>query len=249
MSVTAAPTPPKPAAQAIGKRTKQPLLSSISAKTAMAVSGLGLVLFVIAHMVGNLQIFLGQETLNAYAYKLKSMPALLWTARIGLLATFVVHLGLAVYLRKLNKAARPQPYAYRDPVEASFASRTMLLSGLVIFAFVIYHLLHFTLGVTDSRLLALTDANGHHDVYSMVVMSFQHPLVSLAYAVAMVFLGLHLSHAISSMIQTAGWVRAQTRPWVDRIATVIASLLVIGNISIPASILLGFVGLPTGVSP
>ncbi|MEM8681490.1 MAG: succinate dehydrogenase cytochrome b subunit [Planctomycetota bacterium] len=215
----------------------------------MAITGGGLVLFVIAHMLGNLQIYLGQEALNAYAYKLKSMPALLWTARTGLLAIFAAHLGLAFYLRRVNRRARPQAYAFQDNVEASLASRTMLLSGLVIFAFVIYHLLHFTLGVTDPRLADLVDEQGHHDVYSMVVLSFQNGWVSLAYIVAMGFLGLHLSHAVSSMVQTLGWVSASYRRWVDRVGLSVAGILMFGNISIPVAVLTGLLALPEGATP
>ena len=216
----------------------------------MAVTGAGLVLFVVAHMLGNLQIFLGQEALNAYAYKLKSMPLLLWTARAGLILIFVGHLLLAFYLRRLNQAARPDQYQYKDPVQASFASRTMLLSGLVILAFVVYHLLHFTLGVTDPGVHQLVDANGHHDVYSMVVSSFRNVFVSAAYIVAMIFLGLHLSHAISSMIQTIGLVSGEARKRVEQAGITIACVLMIGNISIPVSVLLGLIGLPAeGVSP
>lgn len=228
---------------------RSPLLSSVTAKIGMAVTGAGLVGFVVAHMLGNLQIFLGQEALNAYAYKLKSMPALLWVARSGLILLFGGHLGLAFYLRKLNKAARPLKYAFADPVEASFASRTMLLSGLVIFTFLIYHLLHFTLGVTNPDTHHLVDANGHHDVYSMVVLSFQNVLISGAYIVAMLFLGLHLSHAISSMIQTLGFVSGESRAWIERIGIAMAGVLMVGNISIPLSVLLGLVGLPEGVTP
>lgn len=230
-------------------RSKSPGLSSVSAKTLMAVSGAGLVGFIVAHMLGNLQIYLGQEALNAYAYKLKSMPALLWVARLGLILLFAVHLGLAFYLRKLNKTARPQAYAYSNPVDASFASRTMLLSGLVIFAFLIYHLLHFTLGVTNPDLHHLVDANDHHDVYSMVVLSFQNVWISGAYIVAMLFLGLHLSHAISSMVQTFGWVSGSSRAWIGQIGVATAAFLMLGNISIPLSVLLGFVVLPEGVTP
>lgn len=225
-------------------------MSSLTAKLFMAVTGAGLVLFVIAHMMGNLQIYLGQEALNAYAHKLKSMPALLWTARIGLIGLFGGHLALAVYLRKINGSARSQQYQFRDPVDASFASRTMLMSGLVIFAFLIYHLLHFTLGVTDPRSHGLVDDKGHHDVYSMVVLSFQNVFVSGAYIVAMCFLGLHLSHAVASMFQTFGLTSGSSRKWVHKIGQTIAVVLMLGNISIPISVLLGIVALPAGgVSP
>lgn len=247
-SVLQAPTA-SPQTRKVGA-DRQPRLSSLTTKTLMALTGGALVLFVSAHMLGNLQIYLGPESLNAYAYKLKSMPILLWIARGGLIAVFGGHLALAVYLRKLNKSARPQAYAFNNPVEASLASRTMLTSGLVIFAFLLYHLLHFTLGVTDPDLHKLVDANGHHDVYSMVVSSFQNVFVSLTYIVAMLFLGLHLSHAIASMIQTFGWVSGSSRKWIERLGFTLAAILMLGNISIPVSILLGLVTLPSqGVSP
>jgi len=221
-------------------------LNIVRAKTLMAVTGAGLVLFVVAHMLGNLQVFLGQDALNEYAYKLKSMPALLWVARTGLLAIFVGHLALAFYLRQRNREARSESYAYSDPVEASFASRTMLLSGLVIFAFVVYHLLHFTLGVTDPSLLHLTDGQGRHDVYTMVVTSFRNIFVSSAYVIAMLVLGVDLSDAIASIFQTFGFVSAKTRLWIERTGFAVAVLLMIGNISIPAAVWFGFIGLPSG---
>ena len=219
-------------------------LTLVSAKLLMAITGAGLIGFVAVHMLGNLQIYLGQEALNAYAKFLKSMPALLWTARIGLLAIFALHLGLAVYLKKQNKSARPHQYALSDPVGATLASRTMLSSGLVIFAFLIYHLLHFTLGVTDSGSHKLVDLAGRHDVYSMVVMSFGNIYISASYIIAMLFLGLHLSHAISSMFQTFGLTNASSRRFIHRVGLVVAAFLMVGNISIPVAVLLGFIGLP-----
>lgn len=220
-------------------------LTLVSAKFLMAISGAGLLGFVFMHMLGNFQIYLGQEALNAYAKFLKSMPALLWSARISLFALFAIHLGLAVYLKKQNKSARPQQYVVSDPVGASLASRTMLSSGLVIFAFLVYHLLHFTLGVTDPASHALVDSSGRHDVYSMVVMSFSNIYVSGAYIIAMMFLGLHLSHATSSMLQTFGLTNASSRSLIHRIGLGVATILMVGNISIPVAVLLGFVGLPT----
>lgn len=220
-------------------------LTYVSAKFLMAITGAGLIGFVATHMLGNLQIYLGQEALNAYAKFLKSMPALLWSARIGLIAIFTLHLGLAIYLKKQNKSARPQQYVVRDPVGASFASRTMLSSGLVIFAFLIYHLLHFTLGVTNPESHQLIDYAGRHDVYSMVVLSFCNIYVSGAYIIAMLFLGLHLSHATSSMLQTFGLVSASSRRLIHRVGVGVAAILMLGNISIPLAVLLGLIGLPT----
>ena len=162
-------------------------------------------------MLGNLQIYLGQDAINAYANKLKSLPALLWSARLGLVAIFAPHIGLAIYL-KLHQSSRDvRNYFVNDPIETTLASRTMMSSGLVILAFTIYHLLHFTLGITDPVNHHLTDAAGRHDVYSMVVLGFQNIYVSAAYIVAMLFLGLHLSHAASSIFQTLGVASTSNR--------------------------------------
>jgi succinate dehydrogenase / fumarate reductase cytochrome b subunit len=210
----------------------------------MAITGSGLLLFVTVHMIGNLQIFLGHDALNAYAKKLKDMPALLWVARFGLIALFAGHLILAVYLRRVNHGARPQRYVISDPVDTTLASRTMLTSGLVIFAFLIYHLLHFTLGVTDPSSHRLTDTQGRHDVYAMVVTGFQNVYVSIAYIVAMGFLGLHLSHACSSIFQTLGLASSRTRTSLHRAGVVVAVAIMLGNISIPVAVLSGLIGLP-----
>jgi succinate dehydrogenase / fumarate reductase cytochrome b subunit len=219
-------------------------ISVVTAKLVMAATGIGLLGFVVGHLLGNLQIFLGQEALNSYAKFLKGMPLLLWTARLGLLAVFTVHVALAFYLKRLNRRARPQRYVIEDPVETSLASRTMLTSGLVILAFLIYHLLHFTLGVTDPQTHGLVDSAGRHDVYSMVVLSFRNVYVSTAYIAAMLMLGLHLSHATSSMLQTLGVVSQRTRRGMSRLGVVVAVVLALGNISIPLSILFGWLGLP-----
>ena len=222
-------------------------LTSISAKMLMAITGSALLVFVAVHMLGNLQIYLGQEKLNAYAKFLKSMPLVLWSARLGLITVFSLHLGLAVYLKRQNRRARPQQYVVSDPIETTLASRTMLTSGMVIFAFLIYHLLHFTLGITDPANHNLFDAAGRHDVYSMVVLSFSNVYVSTAYIIAMLFLGLHLSHASASVLQTFGVTSKASRSQFEKIGLSIAVILMLGNISIPVAVLLGFVGLPEGV--
>jgi succinate dehydrogenase / fumarate reductase cytochrome b subunit len=128
------------------KLLPRPVRSSLGSKYVMAITGLLLIGFVIAHMAGNLLVFAGPDALNAYAHALKDKPALLWTARIGLLLVFVVHVVLGIRLTLQNRAARPTPYAYEDTLSASWAARHMLLTGLVLLAFVIYHLGHFTLG-------------------------------------------------------------------------------------------------------
>ena len=244
MSTVAAPSPPS-----THKHTSS-RLSAINAKLLMAITGSGLLLFVTVHMLGNLQIYLGQDALNTYAKKLKDMPALLWLARSGLIALFAGHLALAVHLRRVNRKARPKRYVVNDPVDTTLASRTMLTSGLVIFAFLIYHLLHFTLGMTDPASHRVTDAQGRHDVYTMVVVGFQNVYVSAAYIIAMLFLGLHLSHASSSIFQTLGLVTDRYRTSLHRAAVAVAVTIMLGNISIPVAVLSGFIGLPVdGGSP
>jgi succinate dehydrogenase cytochrome b subunit len=124
----------------------RPVTSSLGSKYVMAITGLLLIGFVLGHMTGNLLIFAGPDALNGYAAALKARPALLWGARLGLLAVFVVHVLIGIRLALANKAARPTPYAYEDTLQASWASRHMMLTGLVLLAFVGYHLAHFTLG-------------------------------------------------------------------------------------------------------
>ena len=220
--------------------------SSIGIKLVVAVTGCLLLLFVIGHMVGNLQIFLGQDALNTYAEKLRAFPALLWLVRLGLLAIASVHVVLTIYLALQNNQARPTSYRRKEPIKATFSSRTTVVSGLVILAFVLYHLMHFTWRVTNPEYSALTDAQGRFDVYSMVILSFQNLYVSAAYIVAMLLLWYHLNHGVASVFQTLGWNTPRTRPAFERLALAVATIIVAGNISIPVSILLGLVKLPTG---
>ena len=214
--------------------------SSLGKKYVMALTGLLLFLFVIVHMAGNLQVFIGREPMNAYAAALASRPGLLWTARIGLLVIAVLHIVSALQLASENRAARPQPYVEGKPI-ASFASRTILVSGLIIFAFIIYHLMHFTLGVTNPDFVELHDPLGQHDVYQMVVEGFRNPYVSLFYIVSMGLLCLHLSHGVSSLFQSLGIRRKSSLALINRIAQVSALAIFIGNCSIPIAILAGYV--------
>ncbi|MEZ4272175.1 MAG: succinate dehydrogenase cytochrome b subunit [Myxococcota bacterium] len=176
--------------------------SSIGAKIIMALTGALLAGFVFAHMAGNLLLFAGPEALNSYAKRLKDLGPLLWIARGGLLLVFVVHIASAVRLGFLDRTARPQRYQHNATIQTTLAARTMILSGLLLLAFVVFHLLHFTLGVTHPEHFAQVDSLGNHDVYNMVVRGFQQPLVSASYIVAMVLLGMHLSHGVSSMFQS-----------------------------------------------
>src|SRR5262245_34256678 len=179
--------------------------TSLGKKYFMSFTGLVLFLFVIVHMLGNLQVYLGPEVMNNYAHFLKSKPGLLWTARVVLLVCAIVHVVTAVQLAAENRASRPERYAVGKPFAASFASRTILVSGLVLFGFIIYHLMHFTLGVTNPQFLELRDPqSGYHDVYRMTVLGFSDPLVAGFYIVSMGLLALHLSHGVGSMFQSLG---------------------------------------------
>ena len=214
--------------------------SSLGKKYIMAITGFLLFLFVIVHMLGNLQVYLGPEPMNAYAALLKSKPALLWTARVGLLVLAILHITSAVQLAAENRAARPERYAEGKPI-ASFASRTILVSGLIIFAFVIYHLMHFTFGVTNPEFMRLEDLNAQHDVYRMVVLGFSNPWVTAFYLISMGLLCLHLSHGLSSMFQSLGIRSKANLRLVTGFARAAALVVFIGNCSIPISILAGVV--------
>lgn len=221
------------------------LRSSIGKKMVMSVTSAILLAFVIVHMLGNLQIFLGQKALNDYAEHLEELPYLLWPARIVLLITLILHLLLAFRLTLENRAARPKGYKTKKAVQATLGSKTMMPTGLVILAFIVYHLLHFTFGKTNPKFYHLTDSLGRHDVYSMVVHSFQVPAISVSYVIAMLFLCAHLSHGFSSFPQSLGFDTKKCDG--IKIAAKIVSLLIfIGNCSIPAAVLMGWIALPPG---
>src|SRR5262249_30645947 len=197
--------------------------------------------FVIVHMLGNLQIFLGPEKINHYAALLKSNPALLWPARIGLLFIGTLHVLTAEQLVRINRRARPVGYTFKKPVASTFANRTMLLSGLVIFAFILFHLAQFTFGWVDPQLLRLEDLQGRHDVYRMMVNGFSNPLVSIFYLVSMGLLLSHLSHGVSSAFQSLGLRSKKTFGFFNKLAKISALALFIGNSLIPLAIMFRFV--------
>lgn len=213
--------------------------SSIGGKTTMAVTGVLLFLFVIAHLLGNLQIFAGPKALNDYAKMLHDLGPLLWVARIGLLAIFALHVITAIRLSKANKAARPVAYAKESTVQASFASRSMLFSGLSLLAFVVYHLMHFTVGAVHADDVALKGAD--FNVYAMVVASFSRESVVIAYVAFQVLLFLHLNHGLQSFAQTLGWNHARYTPMVKSLSSVLAAAIAGGNILIALAPMLGLV--------
>jgi succinate dehydrogenase / fumarate reductase, cytochrome b subunit len=216
--------------------------SSVGRKTVMGLTGLMLVGFVATHLLGNFNIYLGQEALNAYAFGLKSLGPLVWVARIGLLLIFALHLATAFSLEVDNRKARPVGYAKQHPIASSFASRTMLLSASVILFFVLYHLAHFTLHEVGDHSFG-PDYAGRHDVYRMVVTGFQDITITLVYIVSNLFLGLHMSHGIKSSFQSLGLRDKKYNSLVECGGIGLAWSLAIGNISIPIAVYFGCITL------
>jgi len=218
--------------------------SSVGRKMIVALTGLALLGFVLAHMAGNLQVFVGREALNAYAQGLQDLGPLLWVARIGLLGMFGVHVVLALKLTAESKAARPQAYAHNvGRVQAGPAVHSMALTGATVLAFVAYHLAHFTLGVVhaEHRGVGLDEA-GRHDVYGMVIAGFSDPLVAGLYLLAMALLSLHLYHGVSSTLRSLGCEGPRYAPIIATAGKGLAALVFFGNASIPLAILTGLVG-------
>jgi len=212
--------------------------SSIGKKWIVALTGVILVGFIVGHLLGNLQVFLGQETLNAYAESLQNLGKLLWAARIVLLVSFVVHIVTTILLAIENRAARPEKYAVNATVNPNVAAKTMLLSGLTLIAFVIFHLLHFTTRNIYPEWQTWRDALGRPDVYNMMIAGFQNPIVSAFYIVAMFLLCLHLSHGIQSFLQTLGGRTRKLAQPISKASPILAGLIFAGYVSIPVAVLL-----------
>jgi succinate dehydrogenase / fumarate reductase, cytochrome b subunit len=210
--------------------------STVGKKIVMAITGVILFGFVIAHLAGNLQVYEGPAKLNAYGAFLHSIGELLWPARIILLVCVILHIVATVQLALRKKRARPVGYSRKQAIASSYASRTMYWSGPIVLAFIIFHLLHLTAGYVHPG-AAYIDG----DVYHNVVSGFQVWWVSLSYIVAIILLGMHLRHGLWSLFQTLGFLRAQHTPILKKAAFVIAWLIVLGYISIPISVLLGVV--------
>jgi succinate dehydrogenase / fumarate reductase cytochrome b subunit len=214
---------------------------SVGKKVLMAASGVVLIGYLTGHLIGNLQIFIGREQLNKYAQALHSMGPLLYVVRAFLLAWFGLHVWNGVRLYFQNKHARPEEYKFKATVVATLSSRTMFWTGLGMFLFIAYHLMHFTLVVTNPDYQNLV-WNGHPDVYAMVILGFRNPLISIVYIVALGCVAFHVRHSVSSMFQTMGWNTSTVKPKLDKLALVYAWLVFFGYISLPIAVYLGLVG-------
>lgn len=216
--------------------------SSIGKKWLVALTGLALLGFVVAHLVGNLQMFAGASKINAYAEFLHQNEKPLWVARIGVIVCFVLHIVATLTLVKMNRAARPQSYALNRHVQAKISTRTMALSGLTVLSFVVFHLLHYTLRVTDPRFRTVAEKGELQDVfdvYHMVVLGFQNPLISGFYILSVGLLALHLSHGISSVFQTFGLESKRSAQWMPAAGKTLSVLIFAGYASIPTAVLMG----------
>jgi len=212
--------------------------SSIGKKTVVGVTGLIWVLYVLGHLAGNLQIFLGQNRINAYAEFLHNLGPVLWAVRIVLIVALVMHVVATLQLARENRVAKSTKYAVAGYQRSTLASRTMVVTGLFVLCFVVYHILHFTLQVTHPQYRDLHDSLGRHDVYRMMILGFREPLVSLFYLLAVFFLGSHLSHGIASVIQTLGVDNRKLSESITKSGTVLAWLVFAGFAVIPIVILL-----------
>ncbi len=221
------------------------LHSSIGKKLLMAATGLVLFGFVTGHLLGNLQVFLPPEAINLYAYRLESLGALLWIIRAFLLVCLVIHVWVALKLTLENQAARPVTYGVNHVNRATLASRVMGRTGIVVLAFLIYHLMDFTLRVQHPEwgrhIFRLADGTLVRDVHEMMVQGFSRVGVSIFYIIAVGLLAYHLSHGVVSMVQTLGlknekWTRA-----LERFAAGYCWLYFLLNAAIPLSVLAGFV--------
>lgn len=211
---------------------------SIGRKAVVAVTGLFMVLFIITHLLGNSTIFAGPDGINAYAEKLRGLGPFVLVFRIFMAAMLVVHVIFAVLLTLENRTAKPGKYAVKKMLKTTFAGETMIWTGLLLLAFIVYHLLQFTLHITPDVVLG-NDAKNRSDVFTMVFTSFRVTPIALAYVAAMVTLFLHLSHGIQSIFQTFGLNNDKTMPQFSLLGKLLSALFLVGYSAIPVLILAG----------
>jgi succinate dehydrogenase / fumarate reductase cytochrome b subunit len=218
---------------------KNSTYSLVSKKIFLGFSGLVLLGFIIGHLLGNMSMFVGQEAINAYAYFLHQNKGPVNIARAFLLVNLITHIYFSINLTLINNAASKTAYAVQNNIETSFASKTMIYSGLIILSFLIYHLMHFTFGFINSNSYGLIDSKNRTDVYTMVIHGFSNGYISVIYLFSLFFLGLHLSHAFFSVCQT--FSITDTRKSIHKIkniSKVIAFVICFSYMMIPISVFL-----------
>jgi succinate dehydrogenase / fumarate reductase cytochrome b subunit len=227
------------------------LMSTLSLKIVMALTGLGGALFVLVHMAGNLQMFLGRDAYNEYAAFMQGLGAAKWAARLGLITILVAHVGAAVLLVRRNQKARPDHYAELRPRATSLAALYMAELGFVLLFFIIYHIAHFTLGAVHTDFggvdymalqQATEDGGTRRDLYAHVVMSFQQPLIASLYILSSIALAMHLSHGATSMFKSVGFGIGRWKVPFEVVGPAFGVIVGLGNISMPLAVWAGFIG-------
>jgi succinate dehydrogenase / fumarate reductase cytochrome b subunit len=216
--------------------------SSVGAKHIMAITGLLLFLFAIVHMIGHLQMFGGPDVYNRYAHFLQDLWEVKWPVRAGLLGLLVVHVIVALGLVAKNRAARPAGYAVYKPAVSSPIGRAMAWTGLFVFAFLAFHILHFTLGQVQPGSFHVPDPVGRWDAYSMFVHGFQNPVIYIVYLAGIALLAMHLGHGAASWLQSLG-LRHPKYP-TDRLGPALAVALFAGYMIPPTAVVVGLIKLP-----
>jgi len=211
--------------------------SVIGKKIFLGFSGMVLLGFILGHLLGNLSVYAGADAINSYAYFLHNNKALLYTARFFLLFMLTVHVYFSFSLTFSNNAAREKDYSCKQNLSSTLASRTMIYSGVAILCFIVFHLLHFTLGKIQPEFYGILDEKNRVNVYYMLIKNFSNPVIGLVYISAMMCLGLHLSHAFFSVCQTFSIINTHNSIHKARNISMIASVIIIlGYVSIPLTI-------------
>ena len=208
--------------------------TTIGKKVVMALTGLVLVGYIVGHVSGNLLLFKGPDSINGYAELLKSSAVLLWTVRVLVFGSVVLHVHAAYSLTRLNRSARPQRYDRTERRAATLSARSLRVGGVMLLLFLVFHILHFTTGTVHPRFDV-------HDVYRNMVIGLRVPAVAAFYLVAMAALALHLHHGFWSLFQTLGWNHPQVNPMRRRLATVLAVTVPLGFSVIVLAVFFGWV--------
>lgn len=207
--------------------------STIGKKVVMAVTGIIGIIYVIGHMTGNLLMFSGQQAIHEYALLLRTSMPLLWAVRLGLLAAVILHVVAAYQLSMMARRARPEGYVERKPQVTTWAARTIKWGGVLLLVFIVYHIMHMTLGTVHPRFT-------HLDPYNNLVIGFRNPLVVAFYLLAMVALGLHLYHGTWAVVRTLGVAQPTAHPLRRKLALIIAIVVAVGFAIIPIAAVAGF---------
>jgi succinate dehydrogenase / fumarate reductase, cytochrome b subunit len=227
-----------------------PLLSTIGLKIIMAVTGAGLFAFTIIHMLGNLTIFIPGDALNQYAHKLQTLPLpILWGFRLGLLLFVGVHIWAVILLVRRNRAAKPKGYTEKKSLGTTLASRSMAVSGTILLAFIIFHILHFTVKAPPfthykemtTEIVVGGEKHLVPDVYNIVIKGFQQPAIATFYIIAVGLLAIHLSHGAQSMFRSIGLGNGHTFASQTLFARGFALIIFLGMAAVPTSVLLGLI--------